>query len=159
MSIPSIPTVPSGTGGGLFGSIKRKVLETPLLYEIFGDRVHIGQVPPGKNLPFIVITQVSARSEYAPASDLGGNVTYINIWYVNFQVSTYAVGYESARVWSKLLHDHIDRSVFAHDCFEVIPYVSNQIQTLDPKRSEDGREVWHFSYRYDVKIAEYMAGG
>lgn len=164
MSVPVIYTVPPGSGGGLFGSIRQKFIDTPDLYAVFGNpedelnqvRVHPGQVPPGTKLPFVTLSVVSARAEYSPASDLQGGVTYLNIWYTNFQVSTYAVGHETARQLSKLAHHHIDRKVFAVDCYEVIPYVSNLIVALDPVRSEDGREVWHFSYRYDVKIPEYM---
>ncbi len=114
-------------------------------------------MPPGTTLPFITLSVVSARSEYGAASDVNGEVIYLNIWYTTFQVSTFAVGYESAREFANLAHRHIDRKVLAVDCADAIPYVGSVIVALDPKRSEDGREVWHVSYRYDVKLPEFMS--
>jgi hypothetical protein len=164
MPHPVVPTIPTGSGGGLFGAICDKFNERLDLLQVFGEesqagtaRIHPGQVPPGTKLPFVTLSLVSARSEYGAASAQNGEVIYLNIWYTTFQVSTFAVGYESAREYAKLAHRHIDRKVFVVDCGEVIPYVGNLIATLDPKRSEDGREVWHFSYRYDVKLPEYMS--
>ncbi len=156
MAIPEIPRVPTGTTGGLFGSMRQMVIDTPQLYEIFGDRVHPGRQPPGTPLPYIVLSIVSSRSEYSAANDLQGNVTYLNIWYQTIQVAVYAAGFESARVWSKLMHDKTDRHEFASDCFLVIPYVTNMLVVLDPHRAEDGQEVWNFSRRYEVKIPEFM---
>ena len=158
----SLEDFEQSSGGSLFGALTRLYQETPELLAIFGNpdgsvRVHPGQVPPGTPLPFVVLSLVTARSEYAPASDLEGGVTYLNVWYTTFQVSTYAVGYDSAQWWSRLAHRFIDRKVLVVDCYEVIPYVGTRLEVLDPKRSEDGREVWHFAYRYDVKIAEFMA--
>ncbi len=164
MSYPDIPRLPSGTGGGLFGSIRQRFIDTPELYAVFGNpdneidpvRVRPGQMPPGSLLPFVVLSYVNQRAEYFPASDLTGAVTYLNIWYTTFQMSVYAVGYESARWWSMMAHRAVDRKEFAVDCYLVIPYVSNLIAAPDPKRSEDGGEVWHFNYRYEVKIPEFM---
>jgi hypothetical protein len=165
MPPPTVHTIPideTNGGGGLFGAIKRKFAERADLRAVFAEdgqapRVHPGQVPPGTALPFVTLSMVSARSEYGAASDVNGNVIYMNIWYTTFQVSTFAVGYDSARLFSRLVHTHIDRKVFVVDCGEVIPYVGSLIQALDPKRSEDGREVWHFSYRYDIKMPEFMS--
>jgi hypothetical protein len=58
-------------------------------------------------------------------------------------------------VWGQLAHLALDRQQLAVDCYLVQPYVQNRIVILDPKRSEDGREVWHFAYRYDVQIPEF----
>ncbi len=164
MPLPEVATITTGSGGGLFGAIARKFNERLDLLQVFGEnseagtaRIHPGQVPPGTKLPFVTLSQVSSRAEYGAASALNGEVIYLNIWYTTFQVSTFAVGYESAREFSKLAHRHIDRKVFVVDCGEVIPYVGNVIFALDPKRSEDGREVWHFNYRYDVKMPEFMS--
>lgn len=156
---PTVAIIPPGSGGGLFGAICRKFAERTDLKNVFGDppRIHPGQMPPGTTLPYVTLSVITARSEYGAASDVNGEVIYLNIWYTTFQVSTYAVGYESARVYSNLAHKHIDRKVFAVDCAEVIPYVGNLIVALDPKRSEDAREVWHFAYRYDVKMPEFMS--
>ena len=163
MPVPEVPVIESGSGGGLFGAITRKFNEKHDLLQVFGEnsepntaRIHPGQVPPGTRLPFVTLSVVSARSEYGAASDVNGEVIYLNIWYTTFQVSTFAVGYESARAYAQLAHRNIDRKLFQVDCGEVIPYVGNLIVALDPKRSEDGKEVWHFSYRYDVKMPEFM---
>jgi hypothetical protein len=164
MPPPHVEIVPPGTNGGLFGAIAAKFNARSDLLQVFGEnaqpgtaRVHPGQVPPGTKLPFVTLSLVSARSEYGAASDVNGQVIYLNIWYTTFQVLTFAVGYESAREYAKLAHRHIDRKVFVVDCNECIPYVGNLLAVLDPKRSEDGREVWHFSYRYDVKLAEFQS--
>jgi hypothetical protein len=164
VSTPSVQQITSGSGGGLFGAICDKFNERADLLQVFGEpeqpgsaRIHPGQVPPGTKLPFVTLSLVSARSEYGAASAINGEVIYLNIWYTTFQVSTFAVGFESAREYSKLAHRHIDRKTFVVDCGEVIPYVGNIQVVLDPKRSEDGQEVWHFSYRYDVKLPEYMS--
>ena len=164
MPLPHVQTIESGSGGGLFGAIVNKFNERTDLLQIFGTnsepgtaRIHPGQVPPGTALPFVTLSLVSSRAEYGAASDVNGNVIYLNIWYTTFQVSTYAVGYESARVYAQAAHRHIDRKIFVVDCAEAIPYVGNVIFALDPKRSEDGKEVWHFNYRYDIKLPEYMS--
>lgn len=140
----------------LFGSIRNKVINTPDLFALLGDRVHPGQVPPSTPLPYCILTIVTGRSEYSAASDLVGDVTYLNVWYVTFQSSVYAVGYETTRFIAKALHNKVDRKLFAHDCYEVVPYVANLFAAVDPQRSEDGREVWHWAYRYEVKLPEFM---
>ncbi len=152
---PFLPVVPAGASPSLYTSIRNALIATPAVFNLFGEGIHPGQAPPGTAMPYIVLSLVSARNEYIPASDLQGAITWLNAWNIVFQVAVYSVGYESTRLYAQLVHRNIDRHLFGVDCYFVFPYVNVRTETLDPKRSEDGREVWNFAYRYDCKVPEF----
>ncbi len=153
-----IPDTYAGTGGGLLGSIKAHIMADVSLFEAIGDRIQPGRQQRGQKLPFVVTSHVQDTVDSMVTFDSGegneGEPKSYDVWAAKIQVSIFFDSYEGARLLGMRVNQAISRRTMSVDnyCVSLIPL--SRTCTIDPERSEKGKDVWQWAYRYQAQIAE-----
>lgn len=143
----------SGSGGGIFGWIIKRVNTDPQLNQKVRGKIRAGNIKE-KGLPYIILSHVTSNvfATFSVDDTLpdveGVGRDRIDYFDTQIQVSVYNEGYERTRLLGKMVHRRISRQMANVDgiCCKLIPATFAMIP--DPVRSEKGQYVWQAVWRY-----------
>jgi hypothetical protein len=147
-----------GTGGGIFGAIRKRVSEDANLRDAFGNKIKAGRFR-GTDWPYVVLTHSSAVIDDLftdvadPTTGVGDRY---DVWKETIQVSVYTDSYEASRLLGRLLHVRISRQTFLADCVAVTLFPDSRMLSIDPQQISSGADVWHYDYRYHFWTADKL---
>jgi hypothetical protein len=150
---PAAPITFPGSGGGLFGAVKNALLANQVAVNYFKIQFYAGRQPPGAILPYVVLTHINFLIEDHVEPNQTHSQRYDG-WKATFQVSTYAEGYDAARVLAALVNRILGRQTLRDRTFPITVYPVSKMLTLDLERTGSGNDVWHAAYRYSCHTIE-----
>lgn len=146
------------TGGGIFGSIRRRIAEDLNLNTAFEDRIKAGRLRQGgSTFPFVTMTHVSGTLDQlfsdVPRDGVAPAGAQYEIWKEVIVVAVWADNYESARQLGRLMHARLTRQTFVVDCVPTTLFPETRTLGEDTQLV-DAADIWHYDFRYNYLASE-----